>query len=122
MTKEAVLAELDVLREQVPGVLEAVVASADGLLVAADSEGSRPEVLAALAATTLGLGRRAGYEVGMGGLHEVVVRCDRGYMVVYALREEGLLAVVADEGLDIPALHAGVGPTVERLADVLAEV
>ncbi|WP_326636240.1 roadblock/LC7 domain-containing protein [Streptosporangium sp. NBC_01755] len=119
MSKQAVLAELKILREQVTGVLETAVASVDGLLVAADSEGSRPEVLAALAAATLGLGKRTGYEVGMGELREVVTRCRGGYIVVYAVRQEALLVVLADEGLDVSRLHVESRPTVERLGKLL---
>ncbi|GAA3412281.1 MULTISPECIES: roadblock/LC7 domain-containing protein [Streptosporangium] len=120
MTKQAVLAELKILRDQVTGVLETAVASVDGLLVAADSEGARPEVLAALAAATLGLGKRTGYEVGMGELREVVTRCRSGYIVVYAVRQEALLVVLADEGLDVSRLHVESRPTVERLGALLA--
>ncbi|MFF3440554.1 roadblock/LC7 domain-containing protein [Streptosporangium sp. NPDC002721] len=120
MTKQAVLAELKILRDQVTGVLETAVASVDGLLVAADSEGARPEVLAALAAATLGLGKRTGYEVGMGELREVVTRCRSGYIVVYAVRQEALLVVLADEGLDVSRLHVESRPTVERLGAMLA--
>ncbi|WP_436760404.1 roadblock/LC7 domain-containing protein [Streptosporangium sp. V21-05] len=120
MTKQAVLAELKILRDQVAGVLETAVASVDGLLVAADSEGARPEVLAALAAATLGLGKRTGYEVGMGELREVVTRCRSGYIVVYAVRQEALLVVLADEGLDVTRLHVESRPTVERLGALLA--
>lgn len=120
MTKQAVLAELKILRDQVTGVLETAVASVDGLLVAADSEGARPEVLAALAAATLGLGKRTGYEVGMGELREVVTRCRSGYIVVYAVRQEALLVVLADEGLDVSRLHVESRPTVERLGALLS--
>ncbi|MGJ6963328.1 roadblock/LC7 domain-containing protein [Streptosporangium sp. G11] len=120
MSKQAVLAELKILRDQVVGVMETAVASVDGLLVAADSEGARPEVLAALAAATLGLGKRTGYEVGMGELREVVTRCRSGYIVVYAVRQEALLVVLADEGLDVSRLHVESRPTVERLGVILA--
>ncbi|GGM65672.1 hypothetical protein GCM10010106_09590 [Thermopolyspora flexuosa] len=121
MSYEAVVAELLALREQVTGVTESAVAAVDGLLVAADTEIVRPEVISALAATALGLGKRAGYETGLGDLREVVIRCSRGYVVVYAIREEGLLVVVGDEGLDLARLHVVSRQTVERLAALLVE-
>jgi predicted regulator of Ras-like GTPase activity (Roadblock/LC7/MglB family) len=114
-----VLAELRSLRERVPGVLETAVAAVDGLLVAADTDGARPEALAALAAATLGLGKRTGQEVGMGRLREVVIRCGGGHVVVYAVQEEALLVVLGDEGLDVPGLHLASRGTIERLGTLL---
>ncbi|WP_433373693.1 roadblock/LC7 domain-containing protein [Streptosporangium sp. CA-115845] len=55
----------------------------------------------------------------MGELREVVIRCRGGYIVVYAVRQEALLVVLADEGLDVSRLHVESRPTVERLAKVL---
>ncbi|NVI86156.1 roadblock/LC7 domain-containing protein [Actinomadura sp. BRA 177] len=118
--REAVLAELRKLRGEVVGVTDAAVASVDGMLVAADTDEVRPDVLAALAAAALGLGRSTGEEVGMGELREVVTRCQRGHIVVYAVRKKGLLVVLGDEGLDIGNLHLQSRPAVERLGDILA--
>lgn len=114
-----VLAELRSLRDQVPGVLETAVAAVDGLLVTADTDGARPEALAALAAATLGLGKRTGLEVGMGRLREVVIRCGGGHVIVYAIQDEALLVVLGDEGLDVPTLHVASRRTVERLSMLL---
>ncbi|MFI7706457.1 roadblock/LC7 domain-containing protein [Nonomuraea sp. NPDC049480] len=115
MAQNPILTELRSLREQVTGVMESAVATVDGLLVVADTDGARPEVLSALSAATLGLGKRTGTEVGMGELREVVIRCRGGYIVVYAVGRMGLLAVLADEGLDVTRLHVESRSTVERL-------
>ncbi|MGI8332647.1 roadblock/LC7 domain-containing protein [Actinomadura scrupuli] len=117
--KEAVLAELYALRDQVTGVTNTAVATADGMLVAADTDEVRPDVLAALAAAALGLGKSTGHEVGMGELREVVTRCQFGHIVVYAVGKKSLLVVLGDEGLDIVRLHLQSRPTVERLAGLL---
>ncbi|GLZ11371.1 dynein regulation protein LC7 [Actinomadura sp. NBRC 104425] len=122
MNNEAVLAELRALREQVTGVTDAAVASSDGLPVASDTDGVRPEVLAALAAAALGLSKSAGNEVGMGELREVTIRCSGGHIVVYAVRDRNLLVVLGDEGLDIAHLHLQSRPVVDRLAEILAPV
>lgn len=116
---QEVLSELRALREQVAGVTETAVAAVDGLLVVADTEGVRPEALAALAAASLGLGKRTGREAGMGELREVVIRCGGGHVVVYAVRDEALLVVLGDEGLDVARLHIASRATVERLGMLL---
>ncbi|MDX6739153.1 roadblock/LC7 domain-containing protein [Actinocorallia sp. A-T 12471] len=117
--KPAVLGELTALRADVPGVTETAVASVDGMLIVADTDEARPDVLAALAATTLGLGKSTGHEVGMGELREVVVRCATGHIVVYAVGRKALMVVLGDEGLDVARLHVGSRPTVQRLTELL---
>lgn len=119
MTQEPVLAELQALRDRVAGVTDSAVASVDGMLIAADTEEVRGDVLAAIAAASLGLGRSAGNEVGMGELREVVTRCQRGHIVVYAVVGGKLLVVLGDEGLDIGRLHLESRPAVTRLGDLL---
>ncbi|GAA2434454.1 roadblock/LC7 domain-containing protein [Actinomadura vinacea] len=120
MSNETVLAELHALRDNVAGVTDSAVASVDGMLIASDTAEVRPDVLAALAAAALGLGKSAGKEVGMGELREVVTRCQLGHIVVYAVSTGQLLVVLGDEGLDITRLHLESRPAVTRLGDLLA--
>ncbi|GLY86633.1 roadblock/LC7 domain-containing protein [Actinoallomurus iriomotensis] len=119
MNKEAVLAELHALREQVVGVRDSAVASVDGMLVVSDTDKVRPDALAALAAAALGLGKSTSNEVGMGELREVVTRCQSGHIVVYAIQDHSLLVVLGDEGLDIARLHLQSRPAISRLAEIL---
>src|SRR5262245_54727064 len=119
MIKESVLAELHALRDKVSGVTDSAVASVDGMLVASDTDEVRPDVLAALAAAALGLGKSTGKEVGMGELREVVTRCQSGHIVVYAIAASKLLVVLGDEGLDITRLHLESRQAVTRLGTVL---
>ncbi|MBW8486614.1 roadblock/LC7 domain-containing protein [Actinomadura sp. PM05-2] len=118
--KGSVLGELHALRDQVTGVTDSAVASADGLLIAADTGDVRPDVLAAMAAAALGLGKSTADEVGMGELREVVTRCQSGHIAIYAIDRTCLLVVLGDEGLDIARLHLQSRPAVTRLAGLLA--
>ncbi|MBL7499697.1 roadblock/LC7 domain-containing protein [Frankia sp. CNm7] len=120
MITDSVLEELTTLRERVAGVTNSAVASVDGLLIAHDTDDVRPEVLAAMAAVALGLGKSTGTEVGMGELREVITRCAGGHIVVYAVRERSLLVVLGDEGLDLNRLHLHSRPAVNRLGELLA--
>ena len=119
MNTESVLVELMTLRDQVAGVTNSAVASVDGLLVTHDASDVRPEVLAAMAAVSLGLGKSTGAEVGMGELREVITRCEGGHIVVYAVGQTNLLVVLGDEGLDINRLHLYSRPAVTRLGELL---
>lgn len=115
----AVVDELKSLRANVVGIAECVVSTADGLLVAADTATVHPESVAALAAASLGLGRRAAAEVGLGGLRDVITRCNGGYVVVLAIGEAALLVIIGDEGLDVPTLHRESPAAIERLGGLL---
>ncbi|MBD0738295.1 roadblock/LC7 domain-containing protein [Streptomyces sp. CBMA29] len=117
---EALVASLKSLRERVMGVNETVISTSDGLLVAADTATVQPESLAALAAASLGVGRRTAAEVGLGGLRDVVVRCNGGYIVVLSVGEHALLVILADEGLDLPGLHRESPATVDHLVSLLS--
>src|SRR3569833_4414045 len=119
MNQESVLNELYALREQVAGVRDSAVASVDGRLGASDTDKVRPDVLAALAAAALGLGKSTSNEVGMGELREVVTRCQSGHIVVYAVGDHSLLVAEDDEGLDIARLHLQSRPAVSRLVDLI---
>ncbi len=120
--KKAVLAELYALRDQVAGVTDSAVASVAGMLIVADTEDVRPDVLAAMSAAALGLGlgKSTAHEMGMGELREVVTRCQSGHLAIYSIPGEGLLAVLGDEGLDVAHLHLQSRPAITRLAAILA--
>ncbi|WP_433891038.1 roadblock/LC7 domain-containing protein [Streptomyces sp. CA-111067] len=117
---EALVGSLKSLRERVMGVNESVISTADGLLVAADTATAQPESVAALAAASLGLGRRTAAEAGLGGLRDVVTRCNGGYVVVLAVGDHALLVILADEGLDLPGLHRESPATVEQVLSLLS--
>ncbi|WP_225993739.1 roadblock/LC7 domain-containing protein [Actinomadura rudentiformis] len=114
------LSELHTLRDKVTGLTDSAVASVDGILIASDTDEVRPDVLAALAAAALGLGKSTGKEVGMGELREVVTRCQSGHIVVYAIADSALLVILGDEGLDVARLHLESRPAVVRLRETLS--
>jgi predicted regulator of Ras-like GTPase activity (Roadblock/LC7/MglB family) len=115
-----VRAELTALRQAIPGVRGSVIAGVDGLLLSHDLAGAiEPHDLAALAATTFGLGRQAGLALRHGPFRESTVRSHRGYFTVYAVSDTALLAVLGDDGLNVARLHLEARPLAERLADLL---
>ncbi|MFF0010092.1 roadblock/LC7 domain-containing protein [Streptomyces sp. NPDC005374] len=108
------------LRDRVLGVSESVLSTADGLLVVADVDSVHPESVAALAAATLGVGRRIADLGGAGTLREVIVRGGSGHVVVTAVGDRALLTVMGDEGLDIAAFQRESPAAVEELSKALA--
>jgi len=122
MNHDAMLAEMRSLREQITGVTGTVVATVDGLLVAADTgDGIDPHSLAAVAAAGLGIARRTVTVADQGALDQAVAHCSRGYTAVYALGDLALMIVLGDEGLDIGRLHSDSQPTLDRIGSILIE-
>ncbi|MFI9504507.1 roadblock/LC7 domain-containing protein [Nocardia sp. NPDC052566] len=115
----AVLAELRALRDRVPRLTGALVASSDGLLIAHDLPPSvEPTGMAALSATQLSLSHRLATTAHGGGLHEVVVHGTGGHVVIYAAGWNSL-TVLADPEVNVGRLHLESRPVARAIADHL---
>lgn len=121
MDCDALIAELHSLRARVAGVTNSLVAATDGLLLAADTDDVlEPEGLAAMAAASLGLSRQTTVVVGHGTFRQAAVYSSGGYLAVYAISQDVLMAVLGDEGLDLERLHRETQPTIERIGTIMA--
>jgi len=115
-----VLGELKALRERVPQLTGALVASSDGLLIAHDlPENIEPNGMAALSASQLALSYRLATTAHGGGFHEVVVRGTEGHVVVYAAGWTSL-TVLAGPDANVGRLHLESRPVARTIADHLA--
>ncbi|MEU4173051.1 roadblock/LC7 domain-containing protein [Streptomyces sp. NPDC026665] len=110
---------LTALREQVMGVQETVLSTADGLLVAADADTVHPESVAALSAATLSLGQRLTDEAKGGVLRDITTRSTERHILIQSVGERALLTVVGDSGLDFAALQSRIHGTVEQLLKII---
>lgn len=119
MTDDALLAEMQALRERVTGITGSAVASRDGLNIRDDTGGLDADNLAALSASALSLAQRLASEAGQGTLRETVTRSSGGYVVVYAIGARAVLILIGDEGLDIARLHRESRGTVESIEKLL---
>lgn len=92
--------------ERVPGVLRAVVAASDGVLVAA-SDRARPGQLDHLSAITAGLTSLAGAAARVfdsGELTQALVTMARGALVIMATDQGSSLAVLTTATADLDAV------------------
>jgi predicted regulator of Ras-like GTPase activity (Roadblock/LC7/MglB family) len=118
--RDALVGELNALRQQVSGVTDTLVAGVDGLLIVADTEDRiDPEGVSALAAAHLGLSHTTAAAIGQGAFRRAVVRSSGGYLAVYSVDRLALMVVVGDEGLDIGRLHRASLPAIERIGSIL---
>ncbi|GLY20763.1 roadblock/LC7 domain-containing protein [Micromonospora sp. NBRC 101691] len=117
----AINTELAELRLQIPGVTGCVLGGVDGLLITHTMPGgSSPDDLAALAASTFGLGRQVGLSLRQGPFRQSTVRNATGYLSVYAVDSQALLAVVGEDAVNVARLHLHAPGVAERLAVLLA--
>lgn len=118
---KAIGTELTELRVQIPGVRGTVVGGVDGLLITHDVPAELdPDDVAAMAATTFGLGRQVGLRLGQGDFRQSTVRNETGYLSVYAVSQQALLAVVGHDAINVARLHLHAPPVAERIAALLA--
>jgi uncharacterized protein len=88
---------------EVPGVTDAVVVSADGLLLIA-SDGlhdQRAERLAAVASGLCSLADSVSSLFGMGPSNQTIVRMKKGYLFVMTISDGSCLATLAQPGCDM---------------------
>ncbi|WP_433343759.1 roadblock/LC7 domain-containing protein [Micromonospora sp. CA-111912] len=108
------------LRLEIPGVHGCVLGGVDGLMITHNMQTDvDPSDLAALAATTYGLGRQVGLRLGQGDFHQSTVRNALGYLSVYAVSAQALLAVVGSDTINVARLHLHAPPVAQRLAALL---
>ena len=76
-------------------------------------------LIAAMAATALGLGKRINDTLGAGDLSEMSVSGLNGQVFIYSVGAKGALAVVAPAGVNLGLLHMEARDTAKTLALVL---
>ena len=119
--EQDVLAELGRLRVRLPQVHGALVASADGLLVAQDAACVHAETMAAMSAASLGLARQIAIGADYGDFQETVTRATGGYVATFAAGSTALLTVLADAGINLGLLHHEVRPVAARVGALVAD-
>ncbi|ACY99340.1 MULTISPECIES: roadblock/LC7 domain-containing protein [Thermomonospora] len=94
---------LDDLVKRVADARHAVVLSADGLLMAADSAFSKDDAehLSAVAAGIQSLARGAGERFGGGSVRQTIVEMNSGFLLVSVAGQGACLAVLTTEDADV---------------------
>ena len=110
------------LAKQVPGARDAIVVSADGLLMAM-SEGMSREAadrFAAASSGLIGLAHGAAAPFGGGRVNEVIIEMEHAFMFVTGISDGSSLAVIADANCDVGLVGYEMARLVERCATVLS--
>ena len=98
---------VDDLVARVPEAQQAILLSADGLLMATSGGGTSSgrrddaEHMSAVAASLFGLARAAGRHFGMGKARQAILEMEYGYLFVIAAGNGTCLSVLANESADV---------------------
>lgn len=124
MTKADHLARaLDEFLATSPDIEAAAVVSADGLpMASALPPHVEEDRLAAMSAAILTLGERAAFGLGKGGLQQVFVEGEDGYVVLMAAGENAVLVAVTSSGAKVGLLLFEMRRASSRVATVMDEV
>ena len=107
--------------ETTAGVTDAVAVSSDGLLMAMSSslERAGAEQLAAIIAGMTSLAESTARCFALGGLEQVIIAMQEGYLFVSSVSDGSSLGVVADRRCDVGAVGYQMQMLVERVGTAL---
>ncbi len=107
--------------ERVAGVRDAIVVSADGLLMAMSAGMTRESAdrFAAAASGLIGLAHGAASPFGGGRVTEVIIEMEHGFIFVTGISDGSSMAVVAEHGCDVGLVGYEMARLVERCGAVL---
>jgi predicted regulator of Ras-like GTPase activity (Roadblock/LC7/MglB family) len=108
--------------ETTSGVTDAVAVSSDGLLMAMSSslERAGAEQLAAIIAGMTSLGESTARCFALGGLDQVIVAMEEGFLFVASVSDGSSLGVVADRRCDVGLVGYQMQMLVQRVGAALS--
>src|SRR5574340_1725499 len=96
---EQMVERLRSMQAAAPDIEASAIVSVDGLIMAsALQQGVEEDRVSAMSAAMLSLGERISGELGRGGLEQVYIRGDNGYVILTSVGEEAVLTALAREG------------------------
>jgi hypothetical protein len=118
--KDLMVDRLREMQAASPEIEASAVVSVDGLIMAsalpADVEEDR---VSAMSAAMLSLGERIASELGRGGLEQVYIRGDHGYVLVTAVGQEAVLTALAREGAKLGLIFLEMRRAAEHLSRIV---
>jgi predicted regulator of Ras-like GTPase activity (Roadblock/LC7/MglB family) len=84
------------MQASAPDIEASAIVSVDGLIMAsALQQGAEEDRVSAMSAAMLSLGERIAQELGRGGLEQVYIKGDKGFIVLVSVGQEAVLTALA---------------------------
>lgn len=123
MTKSRTQLMVDRLRElgaSSPDIEASAIVSVDGLTIAsALPQGVEEDRVSAMSAAMLSLGERIAGELGRGGLEQVYIKGEKGYVILMSIGEDAVLTSLAREQAKLGLIFLDIRRAVEDLAKLI---
>ena len=117
---QRLVARLRELQASSPDIEASAVVSVDGLSIAsALPQGIEEDRVSAMSAAMLSLGERIAAELGRGGLEQVFIKGEEGYVVLMAVGEEAVLTALARGGAKLGLIFLDMRRAAEDIARLL---
>lgn len=107
---------LQELKSSLSNIRGVMLASVDGLVISHFLQTGEANQVAAMAATTLGLGKRVIDAINAGLLGEVIIAGNEGQMFIYAVREQAVLVVITGEKPNVGMIQLQAREAARRIA------
>lgn len=112
--------ELKKLQISSPDIQASAVVSVDGLIIASALPGSVEEDrVSAMSAAMLSLGERISIELRRGGLDQVYIRGDNGYVLLTSVGQDAVLTVMASVNAKLGLIFLDIKRTAETLSELI---
>ena len=123
MTKSRTQLMADRLRElqsSSPDIEGSAIVSVDGLTIASSlPENVEEDRVSAMAAAMLGLGEKISRELGRGGLNQVYIKGDAGYVIIMSIGEEAVLTALARDHAKLGLIFLDMRRAAEDLSKII---
>ncbi len=117
---EQLVERLRDLQVSSPDVEAAAIVSVDGLSIASSLPSNIEEDrVSAMSAAMLSLGERISTELRRGGLEQVYVKGERGYVILSSIGEDAVLTVLAREHAKLGLIFLDMSRAVKELEKLL---
>lgn len=104
------------LQSTTPEIEASAVVSVDGLIMASSlPPGVEEDRVSAMSAAMLSLGERISTELGRGGLDQVYVKGNSGYVILMSVGEEAVLTTLVREGAKLGLIFLDMRRTADDL-------
>jgi len=117
---ESLLVNLD--DEVSSHITGSLLASTDGFLIASTLQEDNADRIAAMVATTTGVGRRMADTLNAGTLAETTISGQDRLILLYLIADRGVLAVVAETGANVALINMAAREAAEEAKPMLSTV